>query len=76
MANLSIRKLDDETYDRLKDRAVRHGLSMEEEVRLILKRAVAPPDRLGDLFLQIFGPTRGVDLTLPEREPHDPMDLQ
>lgn len=33
MASLSIRKLDDETYDRLRDRAVRHGVSMEEEAR-------------------------------------------
>jgi plasmid stability protein len=72
---LSIRKLDDETYDRLRDRAVRHGVSMEEEVRQILKRAVSPPERLGDLFLKIFGPERGADLELPPREPHDPIDL-
>lgn len=75
MASLSIRKLDDETYDRLRDRAVRRGVSMEEEVRQILKRAVSPPERLGDLFLKIFGPDRGADLELPPREPHDPIDL-
>ena len=33
MASLSIRKLDDETYGRLRDRATRKGVSMEEEVR-------------------------------------------
>ena len=75
MASLSIRKLDDETYDRLRDRAVRRGVSMEEEVRQILKRAVSPPERLGDLFLKIFGSDRGADLELPPREPHDPIDL-
>ena len=76
MASLSIRKLDDETYDRLRVRAVSHGVSMEEEARRILKRSVAPPDRLGDLFLEIFGPARGVDLKLPAREPHEAIDLK
>ena len=75
MASLSIRKLDDETYERLRVRATRRGVSMEEEVRQILKRAVSPPERLGDLFLKVFGPSKGVDLELPPREPHDPMDL-
>jgi antitoxin FitA len=73
---LSIRKLDDETYDRLRDRATRNGVSMEEEVRQILKRAVSPPGRLGDLFLRIFGPTGGSDLEIPQREPHEPIDLE
>ena len=76
MANLSIRKLDDETYDRHRLRAGRHGVSMEEEARQILKRAVAPPERLGDLFLKVFGSSRGADLDLPEREPHEPLDLE
>lgn len=75
MASLSIRKLEDETYDRLRDRAVRHGVSMEEEVRQILKRAVAPPERLGDLFVKIFGLDKGADLKLPRREAHEPMDF-
>ena len=76
MASLSIRKLDDEIYDRLRKRAVRHGVSMEEEVRQILKRAVSPPERLGDLFVKVFGPTRDVDLDLPPREPHEWLDLE
>jgi plasmid stability protein len=76
VASLSIRKLDDETYDRLRDRATRKGVSMEEEVRQILKRAVSPPERLGDLFLKVFGPARGVDLELPPREPHESLDLE
>jgi len=76
LASLSIRKLDDEIYDRLRNRAARHGVSMEEEARQILKRAVSPPERLGDLFVKVFGPTRGVDLDLPSREPHEPVDLE
>ena len=75
MASLSIRKLDDEIYERLQAQAARHGVSMEEEARQILTRAVSPPERLGDLFLKIFGPERGADLELPPREPHEPMDL-
>lgn len=72
MAGLSIRKLDDETYDRLQRRAARHGVSMEEEARRILRRAVAPPQRLGDFFVQTFGARGGVELELPPREQHDP----
>lgn len=75
MANLSVRKLDDETYARLRVRAARHGVSMEEEVRRILSEAVSGPERLGDLALRWFGPRHGVDLTLPEHEPHEPPDL-
>lgn len=75
MASLSIRKLDDEIYERLQAQAARHGVSMEEEVRQILTRAVSPPERLGDLFLKIFGPDGGADLEIPPREPHEPMDL-
>lgn len=76
MASLSIRKLDDDTYDQLRRRASRHGTSMEEEARQILKRAVTPPERLGDLFLKIFGPARGADLDLPPHEPHEPINLE
>lgn len=76
MASLSIRKLDDETYQRLRDRATRKGVSMEEEVRQILARAVLPPGRLGDLFLKAFGPARGADLELPPRKAHEPLHLE
>jgi len=75
MAGLSVRRLDDETLSRLRMRAAKHGVSMEEEARRILKEAVSAPDQLGDLALQIFGPKHGIDLQLPERTPHEPMDL-
>lgn len=75
MADLSVRRLDDETLSRLRMRAAKHGVSMEEEVRRILKEAVSAPERIGDLALRMFGPEHGVDLRLPERTPHEPMDL-
>jgi len=40
MANISIRKLDDDVFFRLRTLAEEHGVSMEEEVRRILKQAV------------------------------------
>jgi plasmid stability protein len=75
MANMSIRRLDDQTYERLKERAARDGVSMEEEARRILARAVAPPGRLGDLFVKTFGAARGLDLSLRARQPHEPPEL-
>ena len=76
MASLSIRKLDDEIYDRLRARATRNGVSMEEEARQILKRAVTSPERLGDLFLKTFGSDKGADLEISPREPHEPLDFE
>jgi plasmid stability protein len=72
MASLSVRRIDDDLYERLRIRAAQHGVSMEEEVRRILLRAVAAPERLGDLALEYFG-ENGVELALPHGEPHDPM---
>ncbi len=75
MASLSVRKLDDETLSRLRIRAAKHGVSMEEEARPVIKDAVSAPDRLGDRALRIFGAKHGVDLELSERTPHEPLDL-
>ena len=74
MASLSVRKIDDDVYKLLRIRAAKHGVSTEEEVRQILKRAVSAPERLGDLALEHFG-DEGVDLELPPREPHEPMSV-
>jgi antitoxin FitA len=41
MAQLVVRKIDDDVKERLRQRAARHGRSMEEEVRVILSEAVA-----------------------------------
>ncbi len=75
MASLSVRKLDDEVYERLRIRAAEHGVSMEEEVRQIIRRFVGAPERLGKLALECFGPSYGVELELPARPPHEPVDL-
>jgi len=72
MANLSIRKLDDDTIARLRIRATHHRVSMEEEARRILRQAVATPKRLGDLSVQFFGAESGVELELPQHPPHEP----
>lgn len=40
MAQLLVRNLDPAVKEALQERARRHGRSMEEEVRLILRRAV------------------------------------
>ncbi|TDI20920.1 MAG: ribbon-helix-helix protein, CopG family [Acidobacteria bacterium] len=74
MASLSVRKIDEDLYDRLRVLAAKHGVSMEEEVRRILRRVVTAPERLGDLALECFG-DNGVELELPSRQPHDPIDV-
>jgi len=49
---------------------------MEEEVRRILKQAVATPEQLGDLAIRLFSPAYGgAELELPEREVHEPMEF-
>jgi plasmid stability protein len=75
VATLTVRKLDDTVYSRLRVRAADHGVSMEEEVRRILSKTVAAPERLGSLAVECFGPQHGVELDLPSRPPHEPLDL-
>ena len=72
MASITIRNLDDDVKMRLRVRAADHGRSMEEEARLILRDAVGRKPGSRDLATTIrsrFGPTNGVDLELPPREP-------
>lgn len=72
MASITIRNLDDEVKARLRVRAAGNGRSMEEEVRLILREAVGrkPSSRnLVSIIRSHFGPSKGVDLELPSREP-------
>ena len=72
MASITIRNLDDDVKTRLRIRAADNGRSMEEEARLILRDAVGrkPSSRnLTEIVRSYFGPTRGVDLELPPREP-------
>lgn len=73
MATLTIRDLDDGLQARLRVRAARHGRSLEDEVRVILRAAVAERGRAeGGLARSItkrFSRLRGVALVLPGREP-------
>ncbi len=76
MASLSVRKLDEATVAQLRIRAARHGISMEEEARQILKRAAAAPESLGDLAVRLFSPAYGgEELVLPSRETSEPMEF-
>jgi plasmid stability protein len=75
MANISVRKIDEELIARLRIRANQHGVSMEEEVRQIIKQAVSDSDRIGDMALQYFGEQFGAQLELPQHLPHEPLDL-
>jgi phosphopantothenoylcysteine decarboxylase/phosphopantothenate--cysteine ligase len=75
MANLSIRKLSDETINRLRIRAARNQVSMEEEARRILGQAVTAPKRLGDLSVQFFGAKFGVELEQSQHAPHEALNL-
>ena len=45
------------------------------ETRRIIRQAVATPERIGDLAVQLFGPAHGVDLELPDRAPHQPVRI-
>ena len=73
MAQLVIRNLNAAIMLRLQRRAKRHGRSMEEEVRDILRHAAkeeAPPPRgLGTEIASLFRKT-GLDSDIPELHGH------
>ena len=74
MANLSVRRLDGEVMRRLKIRAQRDGLSLEETVRRILADAVADLEPAGAMIRRILGED-AIDFDLPAREVDDPIDF-
>ena len=69
MAQFIVRDLDDDVKARLKRRAARHGRSMEEEVRHILRNAVREQDqhlpKLGSRVAACFAKA-GLTADLPE----------
>ncbi len=73
MAQLVVRNLEDGVKTRLQRRARRHGLSMEEEVRDILRDAArqeqTPPEGLGTSISGLFAKT-GIDFEIPELRGH------
>jgi antitoxin FitA len=70
MANLTIRNVDDATKQRLRMQAARHGVSMEEEVRRILKEALGPveaPSGLGKRLRDRFANVAVEEFGVPKR---------
>ena len=73
MASITIRQLDERVKTRLRVRAARHGRSMEEEARQILKagveeQATSRPN-LAQSIRQLMDPLGGVELDIPPRGP-------
>ena len=74
MPSLSVRKVDEKTISQLRIQAAKHGVSMEEEGRHIIKRAVSTPENIGDLAVRLFCTAYdGGEIGIPEREIHDPL---
>jgi plasmid stability protein len=70
MAQLVVRNLEDEVKAQLRERAARHGRSMEEEVREILRDAAKADDPqrggLGTEIVAMFS-GQGLGFELPKR---------
>lgn len=80
MATMTIRNLDEDLKSLLRMRAARHGRSMEEEARSILRSALrAEPlsgQSLVDSIRAMVAPLGGIELALPARVPmRDPPDF-
>ena len=69
MATLTIRNIDDAIKERLRVRAAMHGHSMEEEVRLILRKAVGgvTGPSLWEQSRALFAGEKGVERERPDR---------
>ncbi|SOC54655.1 Plasmid stability protein [Chromohalobacter canadensis] len=69
MASITIRNLDEQVKAQLRMEAARHGHSMEEEVRIILRSALSQPQKggLGSRIRERFAAAGGVDLEVPAR---------
>ncbi|MDP3675573.1 MAG: hypothetical protein Q8R44_10840 [Novosphingobium sp.] len=81
MSAMTIRNIDDALKRRLRIQAARHGKSMEEEARDILRAALSiESPNLSDLGKSIrgrFAKLGGVDLPDLPREPvRDPVDFE
>ncbi|MGN6315120.1 FitA-like ribbon-helix-helix domain-containing protein [Trinickia sp.] len=73
MASMTIRNIDDHLKSRLRVQAAKHGRSMEDEARDILRAALSTQDEgsgqslIGSIRRRIL-PVGGIDLDLPARE--------
>jgi plasmid stability protein len=72
VASMTIRDLEEQRKDRLRFRAARNKRSMEEEVRAILKAALAADSGKSKSLTQSIRariePLGGVELELPQRD--------
>jgi plasmid stability protein len=79
VASIIVRKLSDDTKERLRRRAVRHRRSLEAEVRAILEQIVHEPEPSGeetetftDWFIRVTRPGIDLDEAIEEnRTPHE-----
>ena len=72
---LIVRNLERSVKKRLQERALRHGRSTEEEVRDILRNAVAREERGGvGLGTEIAAMFAGIGLERPIPETDEPLD--
>jgi plasmid stability protein len=74
MANMTVRNVEDETKQRLRLRAARHGNSLEAELRLILRDAALERDvprrtNLYDAVRELVEPHGGFEIPIPPRQP-------
>src|SRR5580704_10710059 len=73
MASITIRNLEDGLKSKLRVRAARHGRSMEDEARHILRSALAEkthePVNLFEAIRRRIAPLGGVDLEISRRGP-------
>lgn len=73
MATMTIRNLDDGLKQRLRVRAARHGRSMEEEAREILRTSLSAESPHRESLIKSIrakiNPLGGIDLQPPTREP-------
>ncbi len=73
MPSITIRNLEASVKSRLRVRAARHGRSMEEEAREILRGALAEkekrPTNLLEAMRRRIAPLGGVELFIPARGP-------
>jgi antitoxin FitA len=73
MASITIRNLESNVKDRLRLRAARHGRSMEEEAREILRATLAEntrrPANLFEAIRRRIDSLGAVELNIPARSP-------